>query len=301
MVEIGQLGGSALHAAVPSKVLMATARRVRAVSDAGAFGIRVARPKIDFMAVQDHLQQVIASLAPNVSKERLTGLGIRVIEGTARFLDRETVGVDDAVTITGGHVVIATGSSPLLPLIPGLSDAPYLTTETIFELRVCPRHLLVIGAEPAALELAQAFRRLGAEVTLLAQTQPLAGEDPECASVVLDGLRREGVMIRSDVVPADIRRSRGKVQLVLPNGETIDGSHLLLAAGHVPNVEQLALEQAKIECDAGGILVDHQMRSSNKRVYAIGDVAGGLPSARTAADKADHVVRSMLLRATWSA
>lgn len=296
LVESGRLGGEALHAAVPSKALLAAARHVRAMSGAQAFGVRVARPKIDFMAVQDHLQEVMAGLAPNVSKERLAGQGIRVIDGVARFLDRQTVAVEEAFTIRARHVIIATGSSPALPSIPGLADAPYLTTGTIFDLRVCPRHLLVIGANAVALELAQAFRRLGADVTVIATTQVLAKDDPECVDVVLRGLRRDGVVIRTGMMPLEVRRTRGKVQVVLQNDEMVEGSHLLIAAGRTPNVGDLGLEHARIEYDATGILVDHQMRSSNKQVSAIGDVVGGGPSGQAAACQADVAVRSVLLQ-----
>ena len=298
LVEKGKLGGDCLnYGCVPSKSLIAAARQAAQFAQAAAFGVSGGRPQVDFARVRDHVRSVIAAIAPTDSKERFTGLGVRVIEGTARFKDAATVAVADALEIKARRFVIATGSAPALPPIPGLAEAPYLTNETIFDLAECPAHLVVIGAGPIGLELAQAFRRLGAAVTVIEAAVPLAKDDPECAAIVLDQLAREGVAIRTGVAIERVRYGGGKIAVTLASGgETIEGSHLLVAAGRTPHVDDLGLEQAGIAYTRGGITVDKRMRTTNKRVYAIGDAAGGGQFTHLANYHARLVIRQALFR-----
>ena len=180
-------------------------------------------------------------------------------EGEGRFTDAETVAVN-GYDVKARRFVIATGSSPALPAIPGLADTPHLTNETVFDLADCPRHLIVIGADSIGLELAQAFRRLGAEVTVLEAATPLAGDDPECAAIVLDALAREGVTLRTGVEVRQVRRVLARVQVDFvsedASDETIEGTHLLVAAGRRPNLENLDLDAAGIRYEPNGIVVD---------------------------------------------
>lgn len=200
LVERGELGGGDLSAGcVPSKPLIASARLARNIGRAQAFGLDAAAGAIDFGRVRDHVRRVIAAIAPNNSRERFNGLGVRVVEGEARFLDSRTVAVGDDIRIMARRFVIATGSALAMPPIPGLASVPYFTTETIFDLTSCPEHLLVIGGGSLGLELAQAFRRLGAEVTVLEAGDTLPDEDPEGVQIVLDALAREGIEIRTRV------------------------------------------------------------------------------------------------------
>ena len=179
LIEKGRMGGDCLNTGcVPSKSLIAAGKRARSVAEARAFGVQAAPPDIDFALVHKHVHDVIAAIAPNDSKERFTGLGVRVIEGTARFKDPDTVAVGDAIEIKARRFVIATGSSPAVPPIPGLDTTPHLTNETVFDLTARPEHLIVIGAGPIGLELAQAFRRLGSEVTVLEAAEPLGARGP---------------------------------------------------------------------------------------------------------------------------
>src|SRR5262249_35911158 len=194
LVEKNKMGGECLNTGcVPSKSLIAAGKHAR------AFGVAAGAPDIDFGKVHRHVHNVIAAIAPNDSKERFNGLGVRVIAGAARFKDRNTVAVGDEIEIVARRFVIATGSSPSLPPIAGLEAVPYLTNETVFDLTTRPQHLIVIGAGAIGLELAQAFRRLGAAVTVLEAGEPLAREDGECAAIVVDALAREGVDVRSNV------------------------------------------------------------------------------------------------------
>ena len=299
LIEKGRMGGECLNAGcVPSKALIAAAKRAQQMRDADAFGVSAQRVTVDFGLVHDHIQAVIAAIAPNDSKERFTGLGVRVIEGEGRFSDANTVTVGD-IEIKARRFVIAAGSSPALPAIEGLDDTPHFTNETIFDLRVCPKHLIVIGAGPVGLELAQAFRRLGADVTVLEVLEPLAQEDPECASIVLDQLARDGVVLRRGVSIAHVHRARTKVLVVLRDGdteETIEGSHLLIATGRRANVAGLGLDKAGIRYDMRGITVDKGLKTSNSRVYAIGDIAGGPQFTHVANYHAGLVIRNALFR-----
>src|SRR5262249_12721811 len=162
--------------------LIAAAKHARAITHARAFGISARVSNVDFAAVHKHIQDVIAGIAPNDSSERFTGLGVRVIAGAARFRDAETVTVDDELEIKARRYVITPGSSRTVPSIPGIKQTPYLKNETVFDLTILPAHLIIIGAGPVGLELAQAFRRLGAQVTVLDVAQALAREDDECAA-----------------------------------------------------------------------------------------------------------------------
>src|SRR5882672_3172728 len=185
LIEKGKRGGNCLnYRCVPSKAMIAAARRAADFATSAEFGVSAGRPTIDFPRVRDHVRRVIAAIAPNDSKERFGGLGVRVIAGTACFKDAATVAVDN-LEVKARRFVVATGSSPAVPPIPGLAETPHLTNETVFDLTTRPEHLLVIGAGPIGLELAQAFRRLGSQVTVVEAAQPLAREDPECAAIVL--------------------------------------------------------------------------------------------------------------------
>src|ERR1700747_524073 len=234
LIEKGKMGGECLNTGcVPSKSLIAAGKRARAIADAGVFGVSAQAPDIDFGKVHRHVHDVIAAIAPNDSKERFNGLGVRVIEGAARFADRDTVAVGDDIEIAARRFVIATGSSPSLPPIAGLDTVPYLTNETVFDLATRPEHLIVVGAGAIGLELAQAFSRLGCAVTVLEAREPLAREDRESAAIVLDALAREGVIVRSNVAVARVEGVGSKVKVILAGDgeEAIEGRHRLIATG----------------------------------------------------------------------
>jgi pyruvate/2-oxoglutarate dehydrogenase complex dihydrolipoamide dehydrogenase (E3) component len=297
LIERRRMGGDCLnYGCVPSKALLAAAKRAEAVRRATPFGLTLQRHSVDFAKVHSHVHRVIAAIAPNDSKERFTGLGVRVIEGSARFSDARTVAVGDDIKVQARRFVIATGSSPRVPPIPGLADTPYLTNETVFDLAQCPEHLIVIGGGPTGLELAQAYRRLGAEVTVIEAATPLADEDPECAAIVLDQLAREGVAIRANAEILRVERGE-KPRLILsgPGGEeAIEGSHLLVASGREATVDGLALEAAGIKFEPGGILINKRLKTSNRRVYAIGDVTRGPRFTHVASYHASLVIRNAL-------
>jgi pyruvate/2-oxoglutarate dehydrogenase complex dihydrolipoamide dehydrogenase (E3) component len=300
-----QTGAAAVRAAhLPLSALIAAARRAHEVARADAFGVQAKLVRIDFGRVREHVQAVIAARAPNLARERLAGLGVRVIEGAAKFKDASTLAVAGDIEIAARRFVVATGSSPALPPIAGLDAVACLTTETAFDLAYCPEHLIVIGAGPIGLEFAQAFRRLGAEVTVLDASAPLAQDDPECAAVVLDQLAREGIRLRRGIVARVAEEQwptqpQSKLHVVLTGAggeETIGGSHLLVTGARWANVVGLGLDAAGIKFDEHGITVDKSLKTSNRRVYAIGDVTGDPQPAHVAEHQAVLVVRNALFR-----
>jgi pyruvate/2-oxoglutarate dehydrogenase complex dihydrolipoamide dehydrogenase (E3) component len=303
LIEKGRMGGECLHTGcVPSKSMIAAARHADSMRGSGLFGIRPVEPEVAFDEVNDHIHRVIAEITPNDAKERFTGLGVRVIEGEARFRDRGTVVVGDEpevrFEIRARRFVIATGSSPVVPAMSGLEQVPYFTNQTIFETRALPKHLIILGAGATGLELAQAFRRLGSDVTVLEVAQPLAGEDPECAAVVLDAFAREGILVRSGVRVERVRYRNARLELVLAGSteETIYGTDLLIAAGRQPNIASLGLDAARIKHQPSGIVVNKSLRTSNRRVYAIGDVIDAPRFTHAASYEATMLVRQLLFR-----
>jgi pyruvate/2-oxoglutarate dehydrogenase complex dihydrolipoamide dehydrogenase (E3) component len=300
LIEQSKMGGECLnYGCVPSKALLAAARRFADLKTLPAFGISVADAAVDFAKVRAHIRDVIAAIAPNDSAERFTGLGVQVIAGTAQFIDRRTIAVGDDITIKARRVVIATGSSPATPLMQGLDTVEFLTNETIFDLAECPQHLIVIGGGPVGLELAQAFRRFGAAVTVIEARTPLGNDDPECVDVVLAALGRDGIAIHPGVNVKNVSKTADGIEVAFesPAGpKTVSGSHLLVAAGRQPNIGALNLEAAGIRVDANGIIVDRRLRTRNKKVYAIGDVAGVPRLTHAANYHAGLVVRNALFR-----
>jgi pyruvate/2-oxoglutarate dehydrogenase complex dihydrolipoamide dehydrogenase (E3) component len=304
LVEKGPMGGDCLNfGCVPSKALIAAAKAAEHQRHASAFGIADVVPDIDFAGVSRHVRETIEAIAPNDSVERFTGLGVQVIQGEARFKDERAVVVDaheGMYEIRARRFVVATGSSPFIPEIAGLEETGYLTNETIFELTVLPPRLVVIGGGPVGMELAQAHRRLGAEVTVLEAGRALGKEDPEAAAVVVAALRREGVAVHEGarVTKVEKRADGGVLVTAEAAGSVIsvEGTHLLLAAGRRANVEGLDLGKAGIAFDRRGIKVDSGLRSTNRRVYAIGDVAGGPQFTHVANYHAGLVLRALLFR-----
>jgi pyruvate/2-oxoglutarate dehydrogenase complex dihydrolipoamide dehydrogenase (E3) component len=296
LVERGLMGGDCLNfGCVPSKSLLAAARLADLTRRGAAFGITSARPDVDFAAAADGVQQVIAAIAPNDSVERFEGLGVRVLRREARFTSPSTVRAGD-IEIRPRRFVIATGSHPAVPAIPGIADVPYLTNETIFANRARPDHLIVIGGGPIGIEMAQAHCRLGARVTVLDVGPVLPRDDPELVASLAGDLAGEGIVIRQGVEIAGVVRDGNAIVVRLAEGERIAGSHLLVAAGRRPSIKALDLPAAGIESTAQGITVDARLRTTNRRAFAIGDVTGGPQFTHVALYQAGIVIRNTLFR-----
>jgi pyruvate/2-oxoglutarate dehydrogenase complex dihydrolipoamide dehydrogenase (E3) component len=300
LIEKGKMGGDCLnYGCVPSKALIAAAKQAHALRHGETFGVANAEPAIDFSKVHAHVHAVIAAIAPNDSVERFTALGVKVIQAEARFKDKDTISAG-SYEIRARRFVVATGSSALVPPIPGLDSMKYLTNENIFELTRLPEQLVIIGGGPIGMEMAQAHRRLGSKVTVLEAMKALGKDDPELAAIVLERLRNEDIVIRegAKVTSVEKRGTAGvtvKIETADGPGE-IKGSHLLIAAGRAANVSGLDLEKAGIDYDRKGIKVGADMRTTNKRVYAIGDVAGGLQFTHVAGYHGGLLLRPLLFR-----
>ncbi|MFZ1467791.1 MAG: FAD-dependent oxidoreductase [Paracoccaceae bacterium] len=295
LIEGEAMGGDCLNTGcVPSKALIAAAEAAQAQRRTFA-GVAGVVPQVDFAAVKDHVQAVIGQIAPVDSQERFEALGCRVIRAHARFINAREVQAGDT-TIRARRFVIATGSRAFVPDIQGVDTVPFYTNETIFALRERPEHLVVIGGGPIGMEMAQAHRRLGSEVTVIEGAQALGREDPEMAAVVLDACRAEGITIREGQGVVRLAGKAGALEVTLADGSAVQGSHLLMAVGRQAHVEGLGLDAAGVTHDRKGVTVDARMRSiSNRRVYAIGDVAGGLQFTQVAAYHAGLVIRQTVL------
>jgi len=294
LLEGHEMGGDCLnYGCVPSKALIASGKAAHAQRHAAPYGVANAPGTVDYAAAKDHVADVIAQIAPVDSQERFEGLGVKVIRAYGRFISRDEVQAGDTV-IKARRIVIATGSSPLVPPIPGLDTVPYETNETLFKLREKPQHLLIIGGGPIGMEMAQAHLRLGCKVTVIEGMKALGKDDPETARVVLDTLRDEGVVIEENATAAEVRGTAGKIEVEAKDGRIFKGSHLLIAVGRKANTDKLDLDKAGIEPAKGGIKVDASLRTTNRKVYAIGDVAGGLQFTHVAGYQAGVIIRSML-------
>ncbi len=276
LFEAEDMGGDCLNTGcVPSKALIAAGKHAHAFSSGEAFGVKPAKPTVNFKTVQAHVQGIIDHIAPVDSQERFEGLGCTVIREFAKFKDANTV--ESATTeVKAKRFVICTGSRASAPPIPGLSETPYLTNENIFTVESQPKHLLIIGAGPIGMELGQAFTRLGTKVEIVDISSPLGRSEPEHAKVLVEALEAEGVTFHAPVKTKQIRKTKTGVAIDLEDGTVLTGTHLLVAAGRAPNIDGIGLENAGIKFDRRGVDVTDSLRTSNKRVYAAGDVAKGM-------------------------
>ena len=304
LIEKGAMGGDCLnYGCVPSKALIAAAREAQGRREAGRFGLDAPAPTIDMARVAEHVRGVIAAIEPNDSQERFEGLGVQVIRAEARFTGPQEVQAGDA-RVRAKYFVIATGSSPFVPPIPGLDGVPYLTNETLFDLDEPAGRLIVVGGGPIGLEMAQAHRRLGAQVTVVEAARLMGKDDPEAAAVVLERLRAEGVVLRDGAKAARVETADdGAIRLTVETEageETIVGDRLLIAVGRAANVASLDLEKAGVAFDRRGVQVDAHLRTTNRRIFAIGDVAGGFQFTHMAGYHAGVVIRQMLFKMLWA-
>ncbi|OIO69143.1 MAG: dihydrolipoamide dehydrogenase [Zetaproteobacteria bacterium CG12_big_fil_rev_8_21_14_0_65_55_1124] len=299
LVEKGEMGGDCLNTGcVPSKALLAAGEKAQAVRDASHFGLETAEPATDWEAVNRHVHGVIAAIAPNDSVERFEGLGVKVIRAAGAFVDSKTLKAGDTL-IRAKFFVVATGSSPFVPPIEGLAQVDYFTNENIFANQQPIEHLIVIGGGPIGLEMAQAHRRLGAKVTVMEMARLLPKDDPELTKVVIDRLAEEGIAFYEG--SRNLRFEKTKQGLAAyctsdAGEQCVHGTHLLISTGRRANVRGLNLEAAGVDYTPHGITVDARLRSTNKRIFAIGDVAGPYQFTHMAAYQAGIVIRNVLFR-----
>lgn len=300
LVERHLMGGDCLNVGcVPSKALIRAGRIAATVRDANDFGVRVPDgTRVDFAAVMERMRRLRARISPVDSAARFRDLGIDVFLGQAVFTGRDTIQVGDA-TLRFKKACIATGARAAAPPIPGLAEAGYLDNETVFTLTEAPKRLAVIGAGPIGSELAQSFARFGARVTLIdAASTILSREDPDAAAIVQRAMQRDGIEL---VLGAKIERVErdGTTKRLSGTTEgrafTVDADEILVGAGRVPNVEGLGLERAGVTFDTkSGVEVDDRLRTSNRSIFAAGDVASKFKFTHAADFLARTVIRNAL-------
>jgi pyruvate/2-oxoglutarate dehydrogenase complex dihydrolipoamide dehydrogenase (E3) component len=294
LIEKHELGGDCLNVGcVPSKGLIAAARVAASARRAAEFGVRTGPVTVDFRAVMDRMRRLRADIAHVDSAARFRDLGVDVFLGEARFTGRHTVQVGDR-SLSFSKAVLATGGRPALPPVPGLSEVGALTNLDLFDLDELPEHLVVLGAGAIGCEMAQSFARFGARVTLVDMAQRvLPREEPQASALVQAALQDDGVRLILGVGAESARREGAEVVLTVP-GEQLRGSHLLVAAGRAPNVEDVGLEAAGVEFTRRGVLVDARLRTTNPDIYAAGDVTGRSSFTHTADATARIVLRNAL-------
>lgn len=300
LIEREKMGGDCLNTGcVPSKALIAAAKIGHELKESDRFGWSVSNVKVDFKKVRDHVRSVIDAIAPHDSVERFEKLGVQVVLEEGRFINDTTI---ETLTyfIKAKRFIIAAGSSPFIPPIEGINTTPYYTNESIFDIQELPKHIVVIGGGPIGIEMAQAFLRLGSQVTVLEAFTALPKDDPELTAQLKVLLIAENLTLHEQVKISSISQIDQGIQCVYKNAQgqesTLIASHVLVAAGRRSNIQNLNLEAAKIHFSPKGIEVDKYLRTSNSRVYAIGDCIGGYQFTHVAGYHAGLVIRNSIFR-----
>jgi pyruvate/2-oxoglutarate dehydrogenase complex dihydrolipoamide dehydrogenase (E3) component len=293
----GRLGGDCLHSGcVPSKTLIHSARLAHRMRQAARFGLPACDPEININHVLDRVDEVIARIQRHDDPQRFRGYGCDVRFGAARFLNPHEISVNDEV-IRGKRFVIATGSQPVVPPIPGIAEAGYDTNETVFKRRELPPRLAVIGGGPVGVELAQAFARLGSRVTIVEageQLLPLA--DDEVSAALRQVLEAEGITLHLSCQVSSARRDGDSRQLFLTSGATVECERILVATGRRPDVFGLGLDEAGVDHNRKEVVVDVRLRTRQPHIYAIGDVCGPYRFTHMAEYQAGIVLANLLFR-----
>ena len=300
LVEKNEMGGDCLNTGcVPSKAMLAAGHAAQSMRDAGLFGVQSQQPEVDWQQLHDHVHGVIAAIAPNDSQQRFEAMGVTVIRAAGSFEDERTLRAGDQ-RIRAKYFVLATGSSAFVPPIAGLDTIDYFTNENIFSNNAPIDHLIVIGGGPIGMELAQAHLRLGAKVTVMEMARLLMKDDPELSKVVVDRLAAEGMVFHEGGRDLSFEQMPdGKIAAHCQTdagNQCAIGSHVLIATGRRANVNGLNLEAAGVKYSPKGVDVDARLRTSNKRIFAIGDITGPYQFTHMAAYQAGIVIRNMLFK-----
>ncbi len=299
LIERSKMGGDCLNTGcVPSKALLAAAKRAQAHRKTDVNGIAAHEPEIDFSAIKDYVFDTIKTIEPNDSVVRFEGMGVKVIHQNAKFLSPKSVQAGDEI-ITARYFIIATGSHAVVPPITGLDKDKCFTNENIFDLRERPNHLLIIGGGPIGLEMAQAHHRLGCRVSVFDMGDILPRDDVDNVSILRQSLVSEGIELFEQIKITKItHEGKNHTIQIEQNGQTIDitGTHILVAAGRAPNTEGLDLERANIAYDKKGITVNASLKTSNKNIFAIGDVSGGPQFTHVAGYHAGIIIRNICFK-----
>ena len=304
LLEKDKMGGDCLNTGcVPSKAILAAGKRAAMHRKDDIKGIKAHEPDIDYAAVKDHVHETIATIEPNDSPERFRGLGVNVILKGGAFTAPDTVETDEHI-IKAKKFIVSTGSRAFVPPITGIDKDKVFTNENIFELREKPEHLLIIGGGPIGIEMAQSHARLGCGVSVFDMARILPRDDQKNVEVVREALVKDGVQLFENVSIKEIKHGTGHdVTLVIERDgktEEVSGTHLLVAAGRRANMDNIGLEKANIETTKTGIKVNESLKTTNKRVWAIGDVAGGPQFTHVAGYHAGVIIRQICFGMFWA-
>lgn len=302
LFEKDEMGGDCLNTGcVPSKALIAAAKAAHAMRHNARLGVGNSEPVIDWNGVRGHIEGVIETIAPIDSQERFEGLGCTVIREHAKFVDATSVESDTA-RVKARRFVIATGARAAVPPIPGLSETPFLTNETVFAQDTLPDSLIVMGGGVIGVELGQAFARLGSKVTILEAFTIMGPQEPEAVAVVRDSLKADGVSVLEGSKAVGVAGDAGSISVTLDDGRIITAQRLLVAVGRAARVENMGFEAANIAFSRKGVETDDQLRSvTNRRVWALGDIAGKEQLTHAAGFHASVFVRNALFKAPATA
>ncbi|NCP18341.1 MAG: FAD-dependent oxidoreductase [Erythrobacter sp.] len=305
LIERAEMGGECLNnGCVPSKALITAARRAAVANEEKRYGVQLAAPRIDWAGVHAHIHAAIAGIAPHDSQERFEEMGCDVYRGHAVFVGKRKVQVEDTL-LSAPRIVIATGSAPAIPPIAGLDEVPYLTNENIWDLDALPQHLVIVGGGVIGMEMAQSFRRLGSEVTVIEPDAPMGRDDPDSVAVVVDQMKAEGVMFVQGKAARVVPGALGSFTVTLEDGQDIAGTHLLIATGRKARVDEYGLEDIGVKLGRNGIAVDERRRTNLKHIYAIGDCREGPRLTHVSGYEGSNVALEITLglptKVDWSA
>lgn len=301
LIEAEKMGGDCLNAGcVPSKTFLKSAHIAKAIRDASMYGLTANLKKVDLAAVMDRVNKVIREIEPHDSRERYEGLGVDVILGFGEIQDRHTVKIGRE-TITGKYIVIATGSEPAVPPIPGLNDVDYQTNRTIFHLKELPGHLIVLGSGPIGIELGQGFRHLGSQVTIINRSPGLfKKDDPEVGPLMEKQLKDDGIELLLGIAYRRVRQDIDGISVEIEQegkSRVITGDQILVAAGRLPATKNLGLDKVGVRVDGKGYIVtNRKLNTSVKNIYACGDVTGPYQFTHMAGYQAGIIIRNVIFK-----
>ncbi len=291
------MGGDCLHyGCVPSKALIKSAAVAHSLSHADRWGLSAVKPDVDMQAINQVIKKAVDTIQVHDSRERFESLGCEVITGEASFISATKINVVDR-EIEAKYFVVATGSAAFIPPIAGLQQVNFLTNEDMYSLPALPKRMIVLGGGAVGVEMAQAYARLGAEVSIVESAPRLLPRmDKETSAVLLDVLSSEGISIYVNSEVLEVSENAGVKQLLLEGGKKIQAEDLLVATGRKPVLDCLNLDKAKVHFDATGIKVNKKMQTSNKKIYACGDVTGEMPLTHVAELQAGVVITNMIFK-----
>ena len=279
---------------VPSKALLTAAKLAHDTQKAARWGIQTGEVKVDFAAVMRRVQGIVHEIYDEESPEALRKKGVDVFEAYAQFADPHVLALSTGERVWARRIIIATGARPHIP--DGFSNVPFLTNESLFELDSLPEHLIIIGAGPVGVEMAQAFGRLGARVTLIGRARQILPRDDQAAARLLtERLRNEGIAIKTGLTALGAESQGNTIRVRLEDGATVEGDRLLIATGKTPNLDKLNLDAAGVRLENGKLVLDDYLRTAQRHILAAGDVTGGPKQTHYAGWQAFQAVRNALL------